>query len=226
MAIKNELDLHVINPDKSSIGSVIWMHGLGADYRDFDSLIPALCQGDRLPLRFIFPNAPVRPITINGQMPTRAWYDVYSLSDLKHEDVQGINASQQAITQLIQQEMANGIPANRIVLAGFSQGGALALYTGIRQSQEIAGILALSCYLPLSHEHSEKTHPTNIHTPIFIAHGTQDMTLPCFAGKMAYDIVRRTHLNAEWREYAMGHEITSQEIHDIHKWLTHLFDTN
>lgn len=217
------LNTHVINPQKSSIGTVIWMHGLGADQHNFDSLVPELCFNDRLPLRFIFPNAPIRPVTINHQMPTRAWYDVYSLTDLNREDINGIDASRTAITQLIETEIQNGVPANRILLAGFSQGGAIALHTGTRQSHPIAGILALSCYLPLLHQHTDNVHPNNLEAPIFIAHGTYDMTLPCFAGKMSYDIVRQTHPNTQWREYPMGHEITPQEVDDIRHWLAKVF---
>lgn len=223
MTTNTHLETNIINPKKQSIGSVIWMHGLGADNHDFDTLIPDLCGGDQLPLRFIFPNAPVRPVTINHHMPTRAWYDVYSLTDLAREDKNGIEASQQAITKLIQQEIQQGVPSHRIVIAGFSQGGAMALYTGVRHAEPIAGILALSCYLPLSHEHAEKAHPKNSHTPVFIAHGTYDTTLPCFAGKMAFDIVHQTHANTEWQEYAMSHEITPQETHDIQKWFAKVF---
>lgn len=223
MTIIRPLDTNIINPTQASIGSVIWMHGLGADYHDFDTLIPELTNRNQLPLRFIFPNAPVRPVTIHGHLPTRAWYDIYSLTDLHHEDQPGIIASQSAITQLIQAEIESGVPANRIVIAGFSQGGAMALYAGVRQSQPLAGILALSCYLPLMHEHTKQSHPANQHTPIFIAHGSNDLTLPCFAGKMAYDIVRQTHPNAQWQEYAMGHEISAAVTRDIQAFLTRVF---
>lgn len=219
-----KLDTHIITPRKPSIGTVIWMHGLGADQHDFDSLVPDLWLDNQLPLRFVFPNAPIRPVTINQQMPMRAWYDIYSLTDLSREDKSGIHASQLAITELVRQEIESGTPAHRIVVAGFSQGGAMALYTGIRQTQSLGGILALSCYLPLFHEHPESAHPTNIHTPILITHGTHDMTLPCFAGKMAYDIVRQTHSHAEWREYAMGHEITPPVIKDIQQFLVRVFE--
>lgn len=223
MSQHTQLETHIVNPKKSPIGSVIWMHGLGANYHDFDTLIPDLTQHEQLPLRFIFPNAPVRFVTINHHMPTRAWYDVYSLTDLNREDQAGINTSQHAITQLIEQEIEKGVPANRILIAGFSQGGAMALYTGVRQSQKIAGILALSCYLPLMQEHADKAHPANKETPIFIAHGTNDMTLPCFAGKMAYDVVRQTHPNAQWHEYAMGHEIAHEVTRDIQGFLMRVF---
>ena|SRR3990167_305385 len=220
-----KLDTHIINPRKPSIGTVIWMHGLGADHHDFDSLVPYFWMGDQLPLRFVFPNAPIRSVTINHQMPTRAWYDVYSLIDLNREDQSGIHSSQLAITTLIQQEMESGTPANRILIAGFSQGGAMALYTGVRQTHTIGGILALSCYLPLFHEHPENAHPNNMHTPIMIAHGTHDMTLPCFAGKMAYDIIRQTHPNTQWREHAMGHEIAPPVVKDIQEFLMRVFGT-
>ena len=181
--IISQLDTHIMNPPTTSVGSVIWMHGLGANNRDFESLVPNLCNGNALPLRFIFPNAPMRPVSINNHMQMRAWYDVYSLTDLNREDADGIFESQEAITQLIHQEMENGVPANRIVVAGFSQGGAMALHTGLRLPHKIAGILGLSCYLPLMHEHAEKIHPENRNTPVLMMHGTQDMTLPCFAGK-------------------------------------------
>lgn len=224
MTQNTTLETHIIEPTKPSIGSVIWMHGLGANYRDFDSLVPELQNESQLPLRFIFPNAPTRPVSINHNMPMRAWYDVYSLSDLSREDKNGIEASRAAISQLISIEITRGTPAHRIAVAGFSQGGAMALYTGLRQQHNIAGILALSCYLPLLHEHVENnTYLTNFKTPIFMAHGTHDAILPCFAGKMSYDIIRRTHEKTNWHEYPMGHEITSQEVKDIQQWLTKVF---
>lgn len=224
MTILAKLDTHIINPRKPSIGTVIWMHGLGADQHDFDSLVPDFWLGDQLPLRFVFPNAPIRPVTINYQMPTRAWYDVYSLTDLNREDTSGIHASRLATSELIRQEIESGTPAHRIVIAGFSQGGAMALYTGVRQTESIGGILALSCYLPLFHEHPEQMHPNNRQTPILITHGTHDMTLPYFAGKMAYDIVRKTHPHTEWREYPMGHEIAPPVVKDIQQFLIRVFD--
>lgn len=215
------LDTHIINPNKTPTGSVIWMHGLGANNHDFDSLVPDLSR--ELSLRFIFPNAPVRPVCINHQMPMRAWYDVYSLTDLNREDKTGIAASQSLIAQLIQDEIDHGMPAKKIVLAGFSQGGAMALYTGLRQQQTLGGILGLSCYLPLLHEHADSLHPSNLHTPILITHGSYDTTLPCFAGKMGYDMIQKTHSQAQWKEYPMAHEITPQETHDIREFFMRVF---
>ncbi len=218
-----KLDLHVANPEKPSVGTIIWMHGLGSNHRNFDDLVEAFWRDDGIPLRFIFPNAPVRLVTINHHMPTRAWYDLYSITDVDREDKAGIYASESAITQIIQDEINQGVNPKDILLAGFSQGGAIALYAGLRQTQPIAGILALSCYLPLHQEHQEKAHPANLHTPIFMAHGTQDPTCPYIAGKTSYEIISQTHKNSQWREYEIGHEITPLEIIDIKRWLKQVF---
>ncbi len=222
MNTTTSLETHIVNPQKDPVASVIWMHGLGAHNRDFDALIPDLTNHETLPLRFIFPNAPYRPVSINYNAPLRAWYDIYSLTNLSREDKDGLFESVDAISQLIQAEIDRGVPANRIVLAGFSQGGAMALYTGMRQSQKIAGILALSCYLPLMNEHATTVHPANIETPILMLHGTKDMTLPSFVGKMGHDHIVRTHKNVEWKEYVMTHEITNQEARDIYQWLSRI----
>lgn len=218
------LETHIINPAHSPVASVIWMHGLGAHNHDFDSLIPDLTDHGKTHLRFVFPNAPTRPITINHNAPTRAWYDIYSLTNLNREDKHGVQTSADKLSQLIQAEIDHGVPANRIILAGFSQGGAMALYTGMRQPHKIAGILGLSCYLPLMQEHVDTIHPANIDTPIFMIHGTHDMTLPIFAGKMGHDLIARTHKNIAWKEYQMQHEITQQEARDIHQWFLRVLD--
>ncbi|OGT36135.1 MAG: hypothetical protein A3F11_10310 [Gammaproteobacteria bacterium RIFCSPHIGHO2_12_FULL_37_14] len=223
MFASKQLDLHIMNPEKPSIGTVIWMHGLGAHYRDFDALVEGFWREEGIPLRFIFPNAPIRLVTINHYMPTRAWYDLYSLTDVNREDKAGIDTSESAITQIIHDEINRGVPSKNILLAGFSQGGAIALYTGMRQTQPIAGILALSCYLPLHKEHVDNAHPSNFHTPIFMAHGTQDETLPVVAGKTSYRIISKTHPNSQWREYPMGHEISPILAHEARQWLMQIF---
>jgi len=219
----NQLAVHVMNPEKPSIGTVIWMHGLGSNYRDFDTMVEDFWREEGIPLRFIFPNAPMRLVKINHHLPTRAWYNLYSCTDVDREDKVGIDKSESAITQIIHDEINRGVPAKSILLAGFSQGGAIALYTGMRQTQPIAGILALSCYLPLHLEHAEKAHPSNLHTPIFMAHGTEDTTLPYIAGKKSYEIISQTHPNTQWREYAIGHEITPMEVVDARRWLKQIF---
>jgi phospholipase/carboxylesterase len=220
-----KLDLHVMNPEKPSIGTVIWMHGLGSNYLKYAELVKEFWREEEIPLRFIFPKAPLRFVTINYYIPTRAWYDLYSITDLEREDKTGINASESAITQIIQDEINQGISPKQILLAGFSQGGAIALYTGLRQKHPIAGILALSCYLPLHQEHQEKAHPANLDTPIFMAHGTQDPICPYFAGKKTYEIISQTHANSQWREYEIGHDISPIEILDVRRWLRQVFLT-
>ena len=219
-----KLQTHIMTPEHPSIGSVIWLHGLGADYHDFDTLVPAFWRGGQLPLRFIFPNAPVRPVSINQQALTRAWYDIYSLSDLSQEDEAGIAASHQSVSALIQQEIAAGVPPEKIVLAGFSQGGAMALHTGLRQQHSLGGVLALSCYLPRPNLIKAAAHPNNLDTPIFIGHGALDATLPLFAGKLSSDILQQTHHHVVWREYPrMGHEIIEPMITDIQQFLTQVY---
>ncbi len=217
------LELHTISPKKPPVGTVIWMHGLGADQHNFDDLVPKLYDPEKNPLKFIFPNAPVRSVTIHNHQHTRAWYDIFSLTDLEREDERGIVLSQKHINQLINQEIQQGMPADKIILAGYSQGGAMALFTGIRFNQKLAGIMALSCYLPLFHMHEKSLNPANTNTPIFMAHGTHDDVLPCFAGKMAYDAIKHTHPNTLWHEYTMTHEICTKEIIDIRDWLTQLY---
>lgn len=221
-----KLDLYVMNPKQPSIGTIIWMHGLGSNHRNFDELVKAFWGEEELPLRFIFPNAPIRLVTINHHLPTRAWYDLYSLTDLEREDKAGINASELAITQIIQDEINKGVSPKNILLAGFSQGGAIALYTGLRQIQSIAGILALSCYLPLHHEHEKEVHSSNLHVPIFMAHGKHDETCPYIAGKKSYDIISQTHKNSRWKEYEIGHEIAEIEIIDVRRWLKQVFQND
>ena len=222
-SIIRESDLHIIEPKQSPLGSVIWLHGLGADNRNFDPLVPALTQHGQLPLRFIFPNAPIRPVSINNQYPMRAWYDVYSLTHLDREDEMGIAESQRYLEKLIDTEVARGIPTHQIILAGFSQGGAMVLHTGLRYPKPLAGILALSCYLPLFHQLTDHASDANQNTPIFIAHGTDDDILSASDAKITHSILDHTHRNVLWREYPMAHEITVEEVNDITRWLAEIF---
>ncbi len=221
--ITNQNDLHIIEPNQPAIGSVIWLHGLGADNRNFDTLVPELTQQGQLPLRFIFPNAPVRPVTINQQFPTRAWYDVYSLTHLDEEDEPGIAASQATIEKLIVTENGRGISSDKIILAGFSQGGAMALHTGLRYKDKLAGILGLSCYLPLFHQINSHATDINKNTPIFIAHGTDDDILSVSNAKITHSVLDHTHTNVAWHEYPMMHEINLQEVYDIQHWLASIY---
>ncbi len=198
--------------------SIIWLHGLGADGHDFAGIIPQLQLPKQLGIRFIFPHAPVRPVTLNNGFAMRAWYDIYSLNNLHKEDRAGIQTSEEAIRRLIQQQRDLGIPTSRIILAGFSQGGALALHTGLRYPQRLAGIMGLSTYLPLLPYFTE-AHSENQQTPIFLAHGEFDQVLPLALGELTRDHLLQSGYHVDWFSYPMGHEVSLAEIVDINRWI-------
>lgn len=208
-----------IEPAAAARSSVIWMHGLGADARDFEPIVPELRLSPELAIRFVFPNAPVRPVTINGGMRMRAWYDVLSMDLPRREDPEGVYASERAIFALVEREKQRGIPAERIVLAGFSQGGAMALHTGLRYPDRLAGILALSCYIPLAGKLDSERRPDNQRTPIFMAHGDYDAIIPMRYGKQSAEALEGLGYSVEWQDYGMGHEVCWEEIRDVAKWL-------
>ena len=208
-----------IEPTGPARSSVIWMHGLGADAHDFEPIVPELRLPSELGIRFVFPNAPICPVTINGGMRMRAWYDVLSTDLPRREDPDGVYASQCAIDALLEREKKRGIPAERIVLAGFSQGGAMALHTGLRYSDTLAGILALSCYLPLASTLNSERRPANQQTPIFMAHGDYDAVIPLRYGRQSAELLESLAYRVEWQKYDMGHEVCWEEIRDIAKWL-------
>ncbi len=213
------LETIIIEPEETATTSVIWLHGLGADGNDFVPIVPELNLAPPPHIRFIFPHAPVRPITINGNMPMRAWYDIYSLSRMDQEDNAGIANSAQAVTELIEHEKAAGIDTQQIFLAGFSQGGAMALYTGLNYDQPLAGILALSCYLPNATSVSQTRHKANENTPIFMAHGEQDEILPIALGQMSYQFLKALDHNVQWHTYPMAHQVCAEEIDNLGQWL-------
>ena len=202
-------------------GSIIWLHGLGADGHDFEPIVPELRLPPALCLRFVFPHAPVRPVTLNGGMAMRAWYDIYSLERDGPADEAGIRASAALLEQWIAREQERGIPADRIVVAGFSQGGAIALHTGLRAKQELAGILALSTYLPLHAAFASEAVATN--RPIFMAHGTLDPVLPMALGRESADFLIAGGYNVEWHDYPMAHSVCIEEIGDIRAWLLSVY---
>ncbi|MDS4027197.1 MAG: PHB depolymerase family esterase [Candidatus Contendobacter sp.] len=208
-----------IEPAGAARSSVIWMHGLGADAHDFESIVPELDLPAELGVRFVFPNAPIRPVTINGGMQMRAWYDVFSTDLPRRADPDGVCASEQAISALLEREQQRGVPAERIVLAGFSQGGAMALHTGLRYPNRLAGILALSCYLPLASQLNGERRPENQPTPIFIAHGDYDAVIPIHYGQQSAESLQRLGYRLEWQDYDMSHEVCWEEIRDVARWL-------
>lgn len=198
--------------------AVVWLHGLGADGHDFEPVVPELRLPASLRVRFVFPHAPVRPVTINMGMPMRAWYDILQLGG-GPEDAVGIRASQARVEALIQRESGRGIAAERIVLAGFSQGGAIALHAGLRHAQRLAGILALSTYLPLAGSLAAERSATNQDLPIFMAHGTLDPMIGVDRARVSRDALQALGYRVEWREYPMPHSVCAEEIADIGAWL-------
>ncbi|MBN9696703.1 MAG: alpha/beta fold hydrolase [Zoogloea sp.] len=212
-----------IQTGPSPTHSVIWLHGLGADGHDFEPVIDEF-DTDRLPFtRFIFPHAPTRPVTINGGYVMRAWYDIVS-SDFstRREDPAGVHESAALIEALIARENERGIPDSRIVLAGFSQGGAIALHTALRHPRRLAGVLALSTYLPLADTLTAEASEANAKTPIFMAHGLGDPVIPCDFSQASADLLKAAGYPLEWRTYPMDHSLCLEEVQDLELWLSHV----
>lgn len=199
--------------------AIIWMHGLGADGHDFEPVVPELAHPDLPPLRYVFPHAPVRPVTLNGGMPMRAWYDLYSLDRDAREDLDGLKAARHAIGGLIAREGERGIPPERIVLAGFSQGCAVALYTGLRFEERLAGLIGLSGYLPLRNTTAAERHPANASTPVFMAHGLHDPVVALAYAETSHDLLFELGQPLEWHTYPMPHGLHPQELADIQAFL-------
>jgi phospholipase/carboxylesterase len=204
-----------INPK----GTVIWMHGLGADCWDFVPIVKELGLPSELPLRFIFPQAPTRPITINGGHAMPGWYDI-SMAELERKpDEKGVRDSQAVIDELIQREISRGMASDKIILAGFSQGGAIALQVGLRQTQPLAGILALSTYLTLNDSLGAEKSLANANIPILMAHGTQDNIVPLALARTSSAQLQSHGYKVQWREYAMQHAVCGDEISDVAEWI-------
>ncbi|PTU31237.1 alpha/beta hydrolase [Stenotrophobium rhamnosiphilum] len=208
-----------INPPSAATGTVIWLHGLGADGHDFVSIVPELGLPKDHSIRFIFPHAPVRPVTINNGMPMRAWYDILSLARMDKQDDAGIRASEALVHGVIRQELSLGIPVNRIVIAGFSQGGAIALHTALRYPQRLAGLLPLSTYLPLTDKLATEVSAANRDLPILMCHGDYDGVLPLALGESSAEILRAEGYEVDWRSYPMQHQVCADEIDAIGLWL-------
>jgi phospholipase/carboxylesterase len=202
--------------------AVIWLHGLGADGHDFEPIVPELDLPDTLAVRFVFPHAPMQAVTINGGAVMRAWYDVYALEGQRREDETGVRASQARVEELIAREKARGVPAGRLVLAGFSQGGAIALQTGLRHGERVAGIMALSTYLPVASTLAAEASPANRAVPIFMAHGRDDALIPIERAMMSRRQLEAAGYAIEWHEYPMAHAVCIEEIADVSAWLQRL----
>jgi len=208
-----------VNPTATPDACVIWLHGLGDSGHGFAPIVPELKLPDSFAVKFIFPHAPERPITINGGMRMRAWYDIKSMDFESRADLDGVKASAEQVEQLIQAQIDSGIPANRIVLAGFSQGGVIALHIAPRFKHQFAGVLALSTYMCEPTLLANEAQDTNKTTPILMAHGEQDEVVPVFMGNAAYEVLKGNGFDVTWNTYTMQHNVCMQELSDISAWL-------
>jgi len=208
-----------IETGRKPTGAVIWLHGLGADGHDFAPIVPQLVTTGERPLRFVFPHAPIRPVTINGGIEMRAWYDILGFDRRLPQDEAGIRASDAQVRDLIHRENARGVATDRIVLGGFSQGGAISLFTGPRYPEKLAGIMGLSCYLLLEDLLPAERTRINYQTPIFLGHGTQDPVVEIRRGAEARQLLEAGGYPVEWHAYPMPHSVCPQEVDDIAAWL-------
>ncbi|KPK27336.1 MAG: carboxylesterase [Betaproteobacteria bacterium SG8_40] len=216
----NRIETIEIETRPSPSHTVIWLHGLGADGNDFVPIVDELSL-PKLGIRFIFPHAPMMPVTINGGFVMRAWYDILDAGlNTRTEDAKGVHASQRMIAAILDKEVARGVPASRVVLAGFSQGGAMALHTGLRYPGRLAGLMALSAYLPLTSTLARERHGANQQTPIFMAHGTMDDVVPLSLAASSRAHLEQAGYRPDWHEYPIMHSVCEEELADIGAWLT------
>lgn len=217
------LDSIEIKPPTDPKHSVIWLHGLGADGHDFVDMVPQFNLAPELGVRFVFPHAPIRPVTLNAGYRMRAWFDIYGLDVNAPQDETGIRQSQQLISQLIEKEISLGISSERIVLAGFSQGGAMALHCGLRYPQKLAGILVLSGFLPLADSLADEISSINKSIPILMIHGEYDDIVPIKWAEISKKRLIDLGLNVQWLSYPIAHHVCTEEILNISNWLRKLF---
>ncbi len=215
-----ELSSIIVETGPDPIASVIWLHGLGADGSDFESIVPQLMLPVEWPVRFIFPDAPLRPITVNGGYMMRAWYDIYSaISFDAPQDEEGIVESANIVSMLVEHEIERGIDGHRIILAGFSQGGSIALYAGLKSEHHLGGVVALSTWLPLS-DHFRGSACEPVHVPsVFMAHGEEDAVVPVSFAEASKDHLKKLCPDIEWETYPIAHSVSPPEILAIREWL-------
>ena len=199
--------------------SIVWLHGLGADGHDFEPIVPELVAREWPALRFVFPHAPVRPVTINNGMAMRAWYDIKGTDIASRQDEDGVRASVRELDALIAREAERGVPASRVFVAGFSQGGAIALAGAVRHGEALAGVVALSTYLPVAEKTAAERHASNATIPVFMAHGSHDPIVPQPLGALSRDHLRALGYTVDWHTYPMAHQVCAEEIADLRQWL-------
>ncbi|MGH9391493.1 MAG: alpha/beta hydrolase [Vicinamibacteria bacterium] len=209
-----------IDPDGPPKSSVIWLHGLGADGHDFEPSVPELGLPKVARVRFVFPHAPMRPVTINGGYVMRAWYDIKSLDLDRMAEEEDLETSRRQLEGWIRHEESSGVSSERIVVAGFSQGGAIALYGGLQFEERLAGIVALSCYHPLPNLIRERSSKANVEVPVFMAHGTYDPIVPLPLAEATVATLRECGYLPEWRTYPMPHSVSAEEISDVGRFLS------
>lgn len=220
MTVHKKFDQPIIFETQShSKSAIIWLHGLGADGYDFTSIPEQFSISKTAAIRFIFPHAPERAVTINQGFIMRAWYDIFGLDRQSDQDIEGIREAEALLNRLIDDQIQSGIESSKIILAGFSQGGALALHAGLRYPKRLGGIIGLSTYLPVADLLEKERHPANKMTPIFLAHGDEDEVLPLSFGLEIKQNLECYHYKVMWHLYKMGHTISIQEIRDIDGWL-------
>lgn len=212
----------VLTPSAAPTASIIWLHGLGADGHDFVPIVPELRLPGSLAIRFIFPHAPQRPVTLNNGYVMRAWYDIKGLGLHAEQDATGIRESAQRVNDLIQAELSAGIAADHVAIAGFSQGGAIALQTALRHPQRLAGVMALSTYLPLADTLAAEASSANRDLPILMCHGRQDPVVPYQMGEKSRDVMLTLGYQVDFRSYDMQHSLCAEEVIDISAWLARL----
>lgn len=211
-----------IIPTEKHTHSVIWMHGLGADGHDFEAIVPELKLANEKHIHFIFPNAPVQAVTINGGMKMRSWYDILEMSLERKVDIGGIYDSASHINAIIEEEIEKGIPSENILLAGFSQGGVIALHAGLRFPKKLAGILALSTYLPTTDSLQSQKSEANLETEILMCHGSVDPVVSIDNAKHAFNVLKSSDYSIEWKEYYMQHSVCPEEIVDISNFISRI----
>ena len=220
----NNLESVVVETGTNPTHSIIWLHGLGADGHDFEPIVPELDLPASLPIRFIFPHAPVRPITLNAGMAMRGWYDLKSLElDRSRQDPEGVRVSSEQVLSLVQTEIDRGIATDNIILAGFSQGGAIALFTALTGPVRFAGVMGLSTYLPIAPEDLMTINEGYADIPIFLGHGTYDDVVKIQYAEMSRDIITSRGFNPQWRTYPVAHGLTAEEIADVSAWIRQVF---
>lgn len=203
--------------------TILWLHGLGADGHDFAPIVPELLRPHWPAIRFVFPHAPVRPVTINGGARMRAWYDIAHLDLANRADEAGVEESIGQVEALIAREAERGVPASKLILAGFSQGGAITLAVGLRRATPLAGLIALSTYLPAPHKAESRLVSGAERQPLFMAHGENDPVVPFQAGQQSATFLQRMGFAIDWHHYPMGHQVCPEEIHDLGNWLDAIF---